>query len=489
MKDDEGAFAFWGGTYVKSSGDEVVARRSPVDGRALPEIRSCSPGDIEKAVQAARRAFESKIWRDKTADEKKEILFKFADLIQAHSRELAFRDTLSMGKPIRDCLTNDIPLAVKCIRWYAEAMDKLYGECAPPRPESIATITREPIGVVAGITPWNFPMENVAWKIGPALAAGNSLILKPAEQATFSALFLGRLAREAGIPEGVLSILPGRGEVTGKCLALHPEVDGVFFTGSNSVGKEILIDAGQSNMKRVSLECGGKSAFIILKECGDLDAAARAVAKNMFFNQGQICSAPSRLIVETGVREEVLRRLLSLIPAYQPADPLDETTTSGAMVDHSQLEKVLGYVSLGRKEGASLLAGGESVEPVPGGAYMTPAIFSDVKNDMRIAQEEIFGPVLSVISAKDEREAVEMANASLFGLAAAVWCDDINRAHRVARDLRVGTVHMNCYGEDDLTAPFGGFKQSGNGGKEKSLDAIDAYSEKKTTWLKLKADG
>ena len=464
----------------------MVARRSPVDGKELPEIRSCPQRDVDKAVQAARRAFESKIWRDKTADEKKEILFKFADLIRKHSHELAIRDVLSMGKPIRDCLNNDIPLAVKFIQWYAEAIDKLYGECVPPQPGSIATITREPIGVVAGITPWNFPMENVAWKIGPALAAGNSLILKPAEQSTFSALYLGRLAQEAGIPEGVLNILPGRGDVTGKCLALHPDVDGVFFTGSNAIGKEILGYAGQSNMKRVALECGGKSAFIILRECGHIDDAVRALAKNMFFNQGQICSAPSRLIVETTIKDEVLRRLLELIPAYQPRNPLDESTTSGALADHSQLDNVLRYVSIGIKEGANLLVGGKRLEPVQGGAYMSPAIFSDVKNDMRIARKEIFGPVLSVISVKDAQEAVETANASPFGLAAAVWCDDINQAHLVARDLRAGTVHINCYGEDNVTAPFGGFKQSGNGHKEKSMDAIDAYSEKKTTWLKLR---
>ncbi len=237
IKNDEGLFAFIGGTYVESAGNEMVTRRSPVDGRELPEIRSCSQRDLEKAVQAARRSFETKVWRDKTAEEKKEILFKFADLIQKHAFELAIRDVLSMGKPLRDCLTNDIPLAVKYIRWYAEAIDKLYDQCVPPHPHSIGMITREPLGVVVGITPWNFPMENVAWKIAPALAAGNSLILKPAEQSTFSALYLGRLAQESGIPDGVLNILPGRGDVTGKGLALHPDVDGVFFTGSNTVEK------------------------------------------------------------------------------------------------------------------------------------------------------------------------------------------------------------------------------------------------------------
>ncbi len=488
IRPDEGRFAFVGGTYVESTGDAVVQRRSPVDGRELPGIRSCTPGDVDKAVQAARRAFEAKDWRGKTADEKKKILFRFTDLLQKHSAELALRDVLSMGKPIRDCLNNDIPLAIQCIRWYAEAMDKMYDACAPPHPGAIATITREPIGVVAGITPWNFPMENVAWKIGPALAAGNSLILKPAEQATFSALFLGKLAQEAGIPDGVLNILPGRGDVTGKALALHPDVDGVFFTGSTATGKDILTYAGRSNMKRVAIESGGKSAFLILKDCRHLDEAAQALAKNIFFNQGQICSAPSRLIVESSVQQEVLEKLLRLIPAYQPSNPLEEATTSGAMVDHPHLEGVLGYISAGRKEGGRLLVGGDRVEPVKGGAYMTPAIFTGVKNDMRIAREEIFGPVLSVLTVKDEQGAVETSNASPFGLAAAVWCDDINRAHRVARALRAGTIHINCYGEDDITAPFGGFKQSGNGHKEKSLDALDAYSEKKTTWLKLRED-
>lgn len=488
IRDDEGRSAFIGGSYVETTGDSIVERRSPVDGRELPAIRSGSLNDVEKAVQSARRAFETKAWRGKTLDEKKSILLKFADLLQENARELAFRDTLSMGKPIRDCLNNDIPLAVKCIRWYAEAIDKIYGQCVPPHPGSIATLSREPLGVVAGITPWNFPMENVAWKIGPALAAGNCLILKPAEQATFSALYLGRLAQEAGIPDGVLNILPGRGEVTGKGLALHPDVDGVYFTGSTATGKAILTYAGQSNMKRVSIESGGKSAFVILKECRHLDEAARALAKNIFFNQGQICSAPSRLIVESSIQEEVLRRLLGLVGGYQPSNPLEESTTSGAMVDHPHLESVLNYVSIGRKEKAHLLVGGERVEPVKGGAYITPAVFTGVRNDMRIAREEIFGPVLSVLAVENEREAVETANASQFGLAAAVWSDDINRAHRVAQELRAGTVHINCYGEDDITAPFGGFKQSGNGHKEKSLDALDAYSEKKLTWLKLRED-
>ncbi|MFC1497425.1 aldehyde dehydrogenase [Verrucomicrobiota bacterium] len=481
--------AFIDGQYIAAENNEVFSRKSPVDGRMLASVASCSVNDIDKAVSAARKAFEDGRWYNKKPVARKEILFNFTVLIEKHAAELALLDTLSMGKPVGNCLNNDIPLAVRCIRWYAEAIDKLYDKCVPRQPGVLGTITREPLGVAGAITPWNYPMENVAWKIGPALAAGNSLVLKPAEQSSLSSIYLGQLAAEAGIPDGVLNIVPGPGEITGKALALHDDVDGIFFTGSSAVGKKVMQYSGQSNMKRVAVECGGKSAFIVLKDCGRLEEAAEVLAKNIFFNQGQTCSAPSRLIIEKALHDEMLELLLKHLPDYQPGNPLDEKTTIGAMVSHEHLEKVLNYIKIGNGEGAKLIAGGNEAAPVKGGAYITPAIFDEVNNNMRIAQEEIFGPVLSIITAKNEMEAVKLANESSYGLAGAVWCDNIDIAHRTAGKIRAGTVHINCYGEDDITAPFGGYKLSGNGSKDKALHSFDDYTELKTTWLKLrKAD-
>ena len=478
--------AFVDGQYIDAHNGETFTRRSPVDGRDLPPIASCSEEDINDAVGAARDAFEDGRWQRLVPIKRKEILLKFSDIIQEHADELAILDTLCMGKPIRDCLNNDIPLAIRCIKWYAEAVDKIYDECVPSQPDVLGTITREPLGVVGAITPWNYPMENVAWKIGPALAAGNSLILKPAEQSSLSAIYLGQLAVKAGIPPGVLNILPGIGEVTGKALALHKDVDGISFTGSTDVGQQIMQYSGQSNMKRVALECGGKSAFIVLRDCAHLKVAADVLARNIFSNQGQTCSAPARLIVEESVHDEMIENLVQAIPDYQPGNPLVEKTTIGAMVSHEHLHKVLEFIGIGQEEGAKLIAGGNEAFPVEGGAYLTPTIFDRVGNDMRVAREEIFGPVLSIITVKDAVEAIEKANDSDYGLAAAVWSDDINTAHQVAREIRAGFVHVNGYGNDDMTAPFGGYKRSGSGSKDKSLHSIDDYTELKTTWFQLR---
>lgn len=478
--------AFINGQYVDAENGETFIQKSPVDGRMLAPVASCSANDIDNAVSAARHAFKDGRWYNKKPVRRKEILLNFACLIEKHAEELAILDTLSMGKPINDCLNNDIPLAIKCIRWYAEAIDKIYDECVPPQPNVLGTITREPLGVVGAVTPWNYPMENVAWKIAPALAAGNSLVLKPSEQSSLSAIYLGQLAIEAGIPDGVFNIVPGLGTIAGKALALHEDVDGIFFTGSTQTGKKILQYSGQSNLKRAAVECGGKSAFIVLKDCADLKEAAGVLAKNIFFNQGQTCTAPSRLIIEESIRGEMIKNLLKLIPDYQPANPLDEKTTIGAMVSHEHLHKVLDYIRIGQEAGAELITGGNESHPVAGGAYITPAIFDHVKNDMRIAQEEIFGPVLSTITVKDASEAVKLANESDYGLAAAVWSDNINTAYQVAGKVRAGLVHINCYGEDDITAPFGGYKHSGNGSKDKALHSFNDYTELKTTWLKMR---
>jgi len=378
----------------------------------------------------------------------------------------------------------DIPATVRCITWYAEAIDKLYDEIAPTGPDALAMITREPVGVVGAIVPWNFPLIMAAWKIGPALAAGNSFILKPSEKSPLTAIRIAALATEAGIPDGVFNVLPGYGHTAGQSLALHMDVDCIGFTGSTRTGKRMLEFAGQSNMKRVWLECGGKSPNIILADCADLDRAAAAAASAIFFNQGEMCSAGSRLIVEESVRDAVLEKVVAAGRRMVPGDPLDAATKLGAIVDEVQTQTVLGYIESGRSEGAELLSGGRRVREETGGCYVEPTVFAGVQPDMKIAREEIFGPVLATISVRDAEEAVRVGNSVIYGLAAAVWTRDITRAHRIAKALRAGVVYVNCYDADDITTPFGGFKQSGTG-RDKSLHAFDKYTELKTTWVDL----
>ena len=389
-----------------------------------------------------------------------------------------------MGKPIRFALSVDVPSAARCIAWYAEAVDKIYDEIAPTGANSLALITREPVGVVGAIVPWNYPMIMAAWKLGPALAAGNSVVLKPSEKSPLTALRLAELAVDAGLPPGVFNVVPGYGQEAGEALALHMEVDAIGFTGSTRVGRRMLDYAGRSNLKRVFNELGGKSAVIVFPDFANLQRAAETVAGSMFFNQGESCNAPSRVFVHESIADDFVARVAAQAPQYAPADPLDPGTVMGALVDEPQMRTVLGYIDAGHAEGARCVVGGRQVRTESGGYFIEPTVFDGVGNDMKIAREEIFGPVLSVIRFKDEAEAVRLANASAYGLQASVWSDDINRAHRVARALRAGTVHVNQYDEDDITVPFGGVKQSGNG-RDKSLHAFDKYTELKTTWLRI----
>lgn len=473
------------GSFISSEIENPIIRISPVDGRVLPTINSTSANLIELAVSSARNSYAGHYWTGLSHKKRKQILVSFADLILENTEKLAALDSLSMGKCLK-CLQNlDIPLAAACIKWFAESIDKTYGMTCPPRRNSVSTIAREPIGVVAAITPWNYPVENLAWKIGPALAAGNSLIVKPAEQSTLSALFLGKLAIEAGLPAGVLNIVPGLGNGTGRTLALHNGVDGIFFTGSTSVGREILSYAGRSNLKRVSLECGGKSAFIVLEDCSDLKTAAKTLARAIFINQGQTCSAPSRLILDASIHRKFLDYLVGEASKYLPGNPLNPSTEVGALVSLEHLNFILGKIEAAKRAGAQVIIGGKSIQPVAGGAYMEPTILENVLPNSEIAQEELFGPVLCTITAQGLTDAIGLANNSRYGLAAAIWSDNINQCNLAAQNLASGTVYVNCYGEDDITAPFGGFKLSGFGSKEKSLLAIDAYSQRKTTWIKF----
>ncbi|HLO75974.1 MAG TPA: aldehyde dehydrogenase, partial [Magnetospirillum sp.] len=442
----------------------------------------------DMAVRSARAAFEDGRWSRKSPADRKAVLLELARLIRGHGEELALTESMDMGKPIRDAIAVDIPGAADAFAWYAEAIDKVYGEIAPTSRSALALITREPVGVVGAVVPWNFPLLNASWKVAPALAAGNSVVLKPAEQSSLTALRLAELALEAGVPPGVFNVVPGYGEVAGKALGLHADVDCLTFTGSTAVGAMFLEYAARSNMKQVSLETGGKSPHLVFADCADLDRAARAVAFGIFFNQGEVCNAGSRLLVEAGIKDRLIEAVLAHAARLQPGDPLDPGTRMGAMVDRRHCERVMEFIAAGRAEGARLVTGGRCVTVNDRGHFILPTIFDDVTPDMTIAREEIFGPVLSVMTFENEAQAVRMANDSRYGLAAGLWTSSLDRAHRVSRALRAGLVWVNCYDAGDMTVPFGGVKQSGSGGRDRSLHAFDKYTQVKTTWLRLNDD-
>ena len=476
--------AFIGGQRVWAKSDQRFDNLSPIDGRNLGAVARCDGADVDAAVAAARAAFDDRRWAGQAPAQRKRALIRFADLIVQHTEELALLETLDMGKPIKYSQSVDVASAANCIRWYGEAVDKIYDQIAPTADNSLALITREPVGVVAAIVPWNYPMIMAAWKIAPALAAGNSVVLKPSEKSPLTALRLADLALQAGIPPGVFNVVPGYGAEAGAALALHMDVDCIGFTGSTRTGKQIVQMAGRSNLKRAWTELGGKSANIVCADCPDLDAAVGSAIGAMFFNQGESCNAPSRLFVEASIQEAFVEKALALMPRFAPGDPLDESTVMGAIVDAIQMKTVMGYIEQGRQGGARLLAGGDAARLDTGGFYIAPTLFDQVDSAMSIAREEIFGPVLSVLSFTDLHDAVRQANGTPYGLQAAVWTSDISKAIQTARALRAGTVHVNQYDGDDITVPFGGYKQSGNG-RDKSLHAFDKYTELKTTWIQV----
>ncbi|HEY5558645.1 MAG TPA: aldehyde dehydrogenase [Steroidobacteraceae bacterium] len=476
--------AFIDGKYVPATCGATFDCINPATGKLLAQVASCDAADVEQAVVSARRAFEAGHWSRRAPAARKKVLLRYAELIRKHREELALTETLDMGKPITDSLKIDIPAAANCIAWYAEAIDKIYDEIAPTSHDSLALITREPAGVVGAIVPWNFPLLMACWKLSPALATGNSVVLKPSEKSPLTALRVAELAIEAGLPEGVLNVVPGFGYTAGEALAMHMDVDCVAFTGSTRVGKLMLEYAGRSNMKRVWLECGGKAPNVVMGDVADLDRAANAAAYGIFFNQGEMCSAASRLVVHESVRDALLEKIVEIGRTMTPGDPLDPKTRLGAIVDQVQLNTVMNFIESGCRDGAKLRMGGNRVREESGGYFVEPTVFDNVTMQMKIAREEIFGPVLSAITFRDIDEAVRIANDVSYGLTAAVWSRDITTAHRVAKSLRAGTVYVNCYDADDITVPFGGFKQSGNG-RDKSLHAMDKYTELKTTWIDL----
>ncbi|MEW6991621.1 aldehyde dehydrogenase [Colwelliaceae bacterium 6441] len=475
--------AFINGQYVDSISGDTRTTVNPANGQVLANVASCGIEDADIAVVAARNAFESGVWSEMAPADRKIIMLRWADLIEQHQEEISLLETLDVGKPISDTIHVDVPSAIKSIRWNGEAIDKVYEQIAPTAPNTLGLISRLPLGVVAAIVPWNFPLSTTAWKVAPALATGNSVIVKPASNTPLTAIKIAGLASEAGIPDGVLQILPGPGGSLGKHLATHMDIDGMTFTGSTPVGKMLMEYSGQSNLKRTFLELGGKSPNIIFADA-NLEKAAAMAAMAVFYNAGQTCTAGSRLIVENSIKDKFLAMVVEHAKNWLPGDPLDPETSMGPLVDKSQYDTISKYVGIGSKEGATLCCGGESISNNLDGYYYQPTIFSGVNNDMCIAQEEIFGPVLAVIGFDTTEEAIAIANDSIFGLAGAVWSQNINTAHKVAEKVRVGTMGINNYFGGDVTVPFGGFKQSGNG-RDKSLHAFDDYTELKTTWIEF----
>ena len=473
---------FINGEYCSAVDNTTFETIDPAAQHTLAHVARGKKADVDLAVQAARRVFECGDWSQASPAKRKAVLNKLADLMESHREELALLETLDTGKPIRHSLRDDIPGAARAIRWYAEAIDKVYGEVAPTGVNELAMIVREPVGVIAAVVPWNFPLLLACWKLGPALATGNSIVLKPSEKSPLTAPRLAGLAKEAGLPDGVLNVISGFGHEAGQALALHPDVEVITFTGSTRTGKQLLKDAGDSNMKRVWLEAGGKSANIVFADCPDLQKAVNATAGGIFYNQGQVCIAGTRLLVEDSIADEFLSRLQEQARLWQPGNPLDPNTTMGMLIDNTHADSVHSFIRVGESHSTLLIDGRKNPWP----AAVGPTIFVDVDPASPLSREEIFGPVLVVTRFTCEEEALRLANDSHYGLGAAVWTRDLSRAHRMSRRLKAGSVFVNNYNDGDMTVPFGGYKQSGNG-RDKSLHALEKFTELKTIWMTLES--
>jgi gamma-glutamyl-gamma-aminobutyraldehyde dehydrogenase len=458
---------------------------TPRNGTVINRVAECDAGDVDAAVVAARRAFDDGRWRSLHYREKKRILFALADLMERDAETLAVLESLDVGKPIKDALYIDVPQSVRTLRYYAEALDKIYGEVGPETSDRFSFTVHEPLGVIGAIVPWNFPLLMAMWKVAPALAMGNSVVLKPAEQSPLTALKLGLLALEAGMPAGVLNVVPGFGDTAGKALALHMDVDMIAFTGSGAVGRLLMQYSGQSNLKRVTLELGGKSPQIVFTDCADLNAAAFHAAWGIFFNQGEVCTAASRLLVQDTIADAFLDKLLTIAKRIVPGDPLEPKTNFGAMVSADQMHTALRYIEGAAREGAALRLGGKRARVESGGFFVEPTVFDQVAPETALAREEVFGPVLAVTSFKEPDEAIRLANGTVYGLAAGLWTRDVSLAHRAAREIKAGLVWVNGWDACDITMPFGGFKQSGFG-RDRSLHALHKYADLKSVSITIR---
>jgi len=476
--------AIIGGQSVPSASGATFDTLNPATGEVLAGIADCTPVDVDRAVAAARKAFEGP-WGSMRPADRKRLILRFASLVEAHASELATIETLEGGKPITDTSSIDLPETVETLRWHAEAADKVYDQLSPSGPGVVSMVVREPIGVVAAVLPWNFPLMMAAWKLGPILATGNTCVLKPAEQTSMTTIRLAELATEAGIPDGVINVVPGFGETAGAPLGLHPDVDCVTFTGSTDTGRRFLRYAADSNLKRVLLECGGKNPFVVMADADNLDAVADHAATSIYWNGGQNCSSNSRLVVHRSIKEELLDLVLQKSRQWTVGDPLDPGTRIGAVIEPDHFAKITGSIAQAAKDGASLVLGGSQVMAETGGLFVEPTVFDDVAADSSLAQDEVFGPVLAVQTFAQPEEGIALANNTAYGLSASVFTSDLRTAHLASRRVKAGTVTVNCYGEGDITTPFGGYKLSGFGGRDNGLAAHDQYTETKTIWIDL----
>ncbi|HXD89273.1 MAG TPA: aldehyde dehydrogenase family protein [Urbifossiella sp.] len=468
------------GKWLDAASGKSFETINPANGEVICRVAEGDKADIDLAVKAARKAFESGPWPKMTPSERGRLINKLADAIERHKDELAALESLDNGKPIADASTADLPLTIACYRYYAGWADKIYGQTIPFSPEFFCYTRHEPIGVVGQIIPWNFPLLMQAWKWGPALACGNTVVLKPAEQTPLTALRVAQLAQEVGFPNGVINVVPGYGPTAGAALSGHMDVDKIAFTGETGTGKIVMTAAANSNLKRVSLELGGKSPNVVFADA-DLDAAIEGAYFGLFFNQGQCCCAGSRLFVEEKIYDAFVDKMVAKAKSRKVGDPFDPTTEQGPQVSQEQFDRVMGYIDAGQRDGARMLLGGQRVGSR--GYFIQPTIFSDVKDEMTIAREEIFGPVMSILKFKDVDEVIARGNRTFYGLAAAVWTRDISKAIRLSNALRAGTVWVNCFDVFDASAPFGGFKMSGIG-RELGQYALQLYTEVKTVTVK-----
>ena len=468
--------AFINGQFQSSKSGNTFETTNPATGKVIANIAACNSEDVDHAVTKAREAFDQGHWSKLHPSERKEGLIKLSKLIKRNIHELAVMESVDSGKPIRDCETIDLPETIACLLWHAEAVDKIYDQTAPAGEDALGVIVREPVGVVGCVLPWNFPLLMMAWKIAPALAAGNSVIVKPAEQTSLTALRLAELAIDAGIPRGVLNVIPGMGPDVGEPIGLHPDVDMVSFTGSTETGRRFLRYSADSNLKKIVLECGGKNPAIVLDDAEDLDLVAEHIVNAAFWNMGENCSAASRLIVQENIKDALLEKMLAHLRDWKTGDPLNPSNYLGSLVDSEHFKKVTSYL-----KNDNMITGGKTEKP----NYVLPTIFDHVDPNSKLAQEEIFGPILSVITDKTLDEAIAVANNTEYGLTASVFTANGKKAIRAARAIKAGTVTVNCYGEGDMSTPFGGYKQSGFGGRDNSIHAHDQYTELKTIWIDL----